>query len=184
MWVDRRTKQLCTGFRLQLEAMQYWRDAWDSISKEAIQNCWKKAKLEEYHGLASEFVDDESDITFNLPFDRDVIDRWLEIDSELETSPPATEDDIISEVSEKFQKEDQSGDEDDEDGDNDSFEVSPVRAPVKCDEADAAIEVLNRFLMETDTDDKQLSLHNQYKTLIKSKTSQKQKQSTIERFFK
>ena len=41
-----------------LQAMQLWRDAWDSISKESIKNCWKKAQLVEYEGLASEFVDD------------------------------------------------------------------------------------------------------------------------------
>ena len=56
-----------------LKAMQLWRDAWDSISKESIKNCWKKAQLVEYEGLASEFADDESEITFNLPFGRDVI---------------------------------------------------------------------------------------------------------------
>ena len=33
-----------------LQAMQFWRDAWDSISKEAIQNCWKNGNLEEYSG--------------------------------------------------------------------------------------------------------------------------------------
>ena len=165
-----------------LQAMQFWRDAWDSISKEAIQNCWKKANLEEYHGMTSEFVDendDESEITFNLPFARDVIERWMTVDSELETSPPATEDEIIREVTDKFQKEDQSDEEDDE---NDSFTVAP--APVTCDEAKAAFEILNRFILETDTNDKESSLHFQYKTMIQTKTSQKLKQVTLDRFFK
>ena len=42
-----------------LQAIQFWRDAWDSVSKEAIQNCWKKAQLKEWQGMTSEFVDDE-----------------------------------------------------------------------------------------------------------------------------
>ena len=162
-----------------LQAMQFWRDAWDSISKEAIQNCWKKANLEEYHGLTSEFVDEESEITFNLPFARDVIERWMTVDSELETSPPATEDEIIREVSEKFHKDDQSDEDEDE---NDSFTVAP--APVTCDEAKAAFDILNRFILETDTNDKESSLHFQYKRLIQTKTSQKLRQVTLERFFK
>ena len=49
-----------------LQAIQFWRDALDSVSKEAIQNCWKKAQLKEWQGLTSEFLDDESEITFNL----------------------------------------------------------------------------------------------------------------------
>ena len=60
------------------------------------------------------------------PFDRDVIDRWLEFDSELETSAPTTEEEIISEVTEKFQKGDQSDDEDEANDGNDSFEVAPA----------------------------------------------------------
>ena len=162
-----------------LKAMQLWRDAWDSISKEAIKNCWKKGNLWEYEGTASEFVDEKSEITFNLPFDPDVIERWMAVDSELETSPPTTEDEIISEVTEKYQKEDQP---DDEDDDNDSFEVAP--APVTCDEAKAALDVLNRFLMETDTHDSELRLHSQYRKVIQSKTNQKLRQVTLERFFK
>ena len=39
---------------------------------------------------------------FNLPFDRDVIDRWMAIDSELETSPPASEDEIIRELTASY----------------------------------------------------------------------------------
>ena len=42
-----------------LQAIQFWRDALDSVSKEAIQNCWKKAQLKEWQGMTSEFVDDE-----------------------------------------------------------------------------------------------------------------------------
>ena len=162
-----------------LQAMQFWRDAWDSISKETIQNCWKKACLEEYRGITSEYIDDESEITFNLPYGRDVIERWIALDSELETSPPTTEDEIISEVTEKYQKEDQSEDEGEE---NDSLEVAP--APVTCDEARAAFSVLNRFLMETDTSDKESNLHSEYKMLIQTKTNQKLRQVTLDRFFK
>ena len=102
----------------------------------------------------------------------------MTVDSELETSPPATEDEIIREVTEKFQKEDQSDEEDDE---NDSLTVAP--APVTCDEAKAALDVLNRFLMETDTHDSELRLHSQYRKVIQSKTNQKLRQVTLERFF-
>ena len=111
----------------------------------------------------------------------DVIERWMAVDSELETSPPTTEDEIIREVTEKFQKEDQS---DEEEDDNDSFEVAPATAPVTCDEAKAAFDILNRFILETDTNDKESSLHFQYKMLILTKTSQKLRQVTHERFFK
>ena len=83
------------------------------------------------------------------------------------------------EVTEKFQKEDQSDEEDDE---NDSLTVAP--APVTCDEAKAALDVLNRFLMETDTHDSELRLHSQYRKVIQSKTNQKLRQVTLERFFK
>ena len=162
-----------------LKAMQLWRDAWDSISKEAIKNCWKKGNLWEYEGTASEFVDEKSEITFNLPFDPDVIERWMAVDSELETSPPATEDEIIGEVTEQFKKKNQSEEKED---DNDSFEVAP--APVTCDEAKAAFDILNRFIMETDTNDKESSLHFQYKRLIQTKTSQKLRQVTVDHFLK
>ena len=40
------------------------------------------------------------------------------------------------------------------------------------------------FIMETDTSDKESSLHFQYKTLIQNKTSQKLRQVTLDRFFK
>ena len=68
-----------------LQAIQFWRDALDSVSKEAIQNCWKKAQLKEWQGLTSEFLDDESEITFNLPYGRGIIEQWIAADSELET---------------------------------------------------------------------------------------------------
>ena len=117
----------------RLQAMQFWRDAWDTVSKEAIQNCWKKAKLREWQGIQSEFLDEESEITFNLPYEHDIIEQWIASDSELDTCAPATEDEIIREVTEKFQSDDQHEDEDD------SFEVTLAT----CNEAKAAMEVIS-----------------------------------------
>ena len=115
------------------------------------------------------------EITFNLPFD--IIEKWIAQDSELETEAPATKDEIIREVKEKFQNDIQPDSEDDED--NDTFEVVPV--PVTTDEAKAAMEVLNRFILETETQENEMNLHLQYKSWIKTRTIQKLRQGTIHR---
>ena len=165
-----------------LQAMQFWREAWDSVTKEAIQNCWKKAQLKEWQGVQSEFQDDESEITFNLPYDRDTIEQWIALDSELETSAPVNEDEIIREVREKFQKDDQPEDDEDDDDENDSFEVAPP--PVTCNKAKAASELLNQFLLESDTHENELNLHFQYQNMIQTKIIQRQRQGTLDRFLK
>ena len=118
-----------------------------------------------------------------MPYGRDIIEQWIAADSELETCAPATEDEIIREVTEKFQS-DQPEDEDDDDDDNESFEVTPAT----CSEAKAAMEVMNRFVLGTDTHENQLNLHFQYKamiqTMIQSKTNQKLRQGTLDCYLK
>ena len=146
------------------------------------QDCFKKSNLEPYRGMISEFEDNEEEITFNIPYDPELIQKWIEIDKDLETSAPTTEDEIIDEIQGKERPEEN---EDEESDDDIEFENdSVVRKPVSVAEARAAIECLNQFVLETDTEDREMNLHLQYKTFIQSKTDQKLKQCTIDRFFK
>ena len=65
--------------------------------------------------------------------------------------------------------------------DDESLEVSPPT----CDEARAAMEVLNRFVLTTDTHENELNLHCQYKTMIQTKTIKKhRRQMTLDRYLK
>jgi len=73
-----------------------------------ISNCWKKSQLKEWQGVESELRDYESEISFNLPYPSEVIEKWIAEDSQLETEAPLDEDDIIEEVQKKYQKGDQS----------------------------------------------------------------------------
>ena len=45
----------------------------------------KKINLLQAIQFWREFLDDESEITFNLPYGRDIIEQWIAADSELET---------------------------------------------------------------------------------------------------
>ena len=60
--------------------------------------------------------------------------------------------------------------------------------PATCSEAKAAMEVMNRFVLGTDTHENQLNLHFQYKamiqTMIQSKTNQKLRQGTLDCYLK
>lgn len=160
-----------------LQAIQFWKDAWDMVSEVAIKNCWKRSKLREWEGTPSELIDHEGEITFNLPYDTALIEQWIAFDSNLQTEAPTTEGDIIEEVKEKFQKDDQSEDEEEEEED-DSCEVNPVT----CKEVNNALEVLNRFVMETETHENEMKLHYQYKRMIQSKTIQKLRQGKLTQF--
>ena len=51
-------------------------------------------------------------------------------------------------------------------------------------EARAAMECLNRYFLENDTNDKDMKLHFQYKSVVQSKTEPKLRQGTIDRFLK
>ena len=98
----------------------------------------------------------------------------------METSAPTTEDEIIDEIKGRPEENEDEESDDDIEFENDSV----VRKPVSVAEARAAIECLNQFVLETDTEDREMNLHLQYKTFIQSKTDQKLKQCTIDRFFK
>ena len=161
-----------------LQAMQMWTNAWYTVSGEAISNCWKKSQLKEWKGTESELRDYESEITFNLPYPRDVIERWIAQDSELETEAPVNEDEIINQVQKKFNKEDQSEDEDDEDVD--IIEVPPVT----CKEVKAAMEIMSRFMLETISHENEFQLHSKYKAMIQTKMAQKLRQGNLKSYFK
>jgi len=66
------------------------------VSPSAISNCWKKAKLKPWSGAASEFK--EQEINFDSKLDQATIDKWMQADGDLETSPPDTDMAIVNEV--------------------------------------------------------------------------------------
>ena len=134
--------------------MEFLRKTWDSVSDKSIQNCFKKSNLEPYRGMISEFEDNEEEITFNIPYDPELIQKWIEIDKDLETSAPTTEDEIIDEIKGRpVENEDEESD-DDIEFENDSV----IRKPVSTAEARAAIECLNQFVLEIDWPQNELAL--------------------------
>ena len=113
-----------------LTAMEFVRNSWDSVSENTIQNCFKKGKLEPWHGIGCEFENEEeedNEVTFRLPYPPELIKQWIEFDKDLETSAPTTEDDIIDEIKEKEKPEEMEDEaSDDEIEEIDSVEEKPV----------------------------------------------------------
>ena len=161
-----------------LTAMEFLRNSWDKVSEISIQNCFKKGQLEPWQGTGPEFEDEEdNEVTFNLPYDPELIKQWIELDKNLATSAPTTEDDIIDEIRERERPEENEDEESDDDN-----EIEKV--PVSSAEGRVAMECLNRLFLETETSAHEMNLLYQFKAIVHSKTQQKLKQSTIEKFFK
>ena len=122
-------------------------------------------------GAASECEDGDDEITFKLPnIDPETIKKWINIDSSLETSPPITDQATIREVADMFQR-DKEKEVGNEEEDNDDAELN--KEPVTNAEARTAMEVLNRFVMQKETNDRDMNIHRQYKNIMQRMTSQK-----------
>ena len=61
--------------------------------------------------------------------------------------------------------------------------MSEEQQPVSNQEARAAMECLDRFLMQRETNDRDMKVHLRYKAIVQRMTSQKFKQSTLEQLF-
>ena len=126
----------------------------------------------------SESESDEME-AFKWPFDQQTLDKWMQMDHN-ETSPPTTDEAIVQEV----QGQDESDDESDEDA-NDVSQLS-VAQPVSNEQARDAMDCLNRFLMQREVNERDQSIHYQFKAMVNRMTvmNPNLKQSEMTTFFK
>lgn len=153
-----------------LTAMHLLNQAWEQVTKTTIANCYRKG------GFSPPITDELAEEDEIPPPDDMTIaefNEWLDIDKNLETSAPVTDDSICEQILEERK---------DEPIDDDLEDCAPVVEPPSRKEVLQALEVIRRNVQCKGTSDNFYKFYNFEKTVI-SLNEPTYTQSTITQFF-
>ena len=156
-----------------LKGIEFFVQAWDSISDATISNCWRKSGL--CYGPEQEEVVENIDIPEQF---QDVFEEWVKCDEALETcqSEFLSEDQIVADIQSKYIDNEESEDE----------EIEVQDRPILSSEALTYIDGLKKYLMQessSEVSSSDLLALERIKRRVVSNIDYKPKQSSIEKFF-